>query len=94
VALQAARQGGTPPGALPGASAAASPPRLALAALEQAQRRLDAVLAEARRGRTFTARELLSLQAEAYRCAQTLDLASRAVEQVAQSVKQTVNTQV
>lgn len=65
-----------------------------LKAVERAQRRLDAVLEAARRGRTFTAQELLSLQAEAYRCAQTLDVAARAVEHGAQGVKQAVNAQV
>ncbi len=62
--------------------------------IEQAQRRLDAVLAAARSGRTFSARELLSLQAQAYRYAQTLEIASKVVEQGAQTVKQAVNTQV
>lgn len=68
--------------------------REALVSIERAQRRLDAVLEAARRGRTFTAAELLALQAQAYRCSQTLDVASRAVEQMAQGVKQAVNTQV
>jgi len=66
----------------------------ALAGIERAQARLDAVLAAARSGRTFTAAELIGLQAEAYRCAQTVDLASKLVEQGAQSVKQAVNTQI
>ncbi len=85
----------------PASPAAASPPgsaasaaREALASVERAQRRLDAVLQAARRGRTFTAQELLVLQAEAYRCAQTLDVASKTVEHAAQSVKQAVNAQV
>jgi hypothetical protein len=76
---------------------AAPPPGPALAALqnvERAQRRLDGVLAAARTGRTFTAQELLSLQAEAYRVVQTVDLAGKLVEQGAQSVKQALNSQV
>lgn len=73
---------------------AASAARKALVSIERAQRRLDSVLEAARRGRTFTAQELLVLQAEAYRCTQVLDVASRAVEHAAQSVKQAVNTQV
>jgi hypothetical protein len=79
-----------------GAEAAAAPrsPALsALASVERAQARLDAVLAAARSGRTFTAAELIGLQAEAYRCAQTVDLAAKLVEQGAQSVKQALNTQ-
>jgi hypothetical protein len=69
-------------------------PLQALATVERAQARLDAVLAAARSGKTFTAAELIGLQAEAYRCAQTVDLAAKLVEQGAQSVKQAVNTQV
>ena len=63
-------------------------------ALERARVRLDAVLAAARRGQTFTASELLALQADAYRYSQSLEVASKVVEQGAQSVKQAVNTQV
>jgi hypothetical protein len=78
--------------------AAAAPPRptagaATIAAVERAQARLDAVLAAARSGRTFTAGELLGLQAEAYRTVQTVDLATKLVEQGAQSVKQALNTQ-
>lgn len=74
--------------------AAPHPALGALARVERAQARLDAVLAAARAGRTFTAAELIGLQAEAYRCAQTVDLASKLVEQGAQSVKQALNTQI
>lgn len=65
-----------------------------LQGVEQARARLDAVLAEARRGRTFSAGELLALQADAYRAGQAVELASKVVEQGAQSVRQAVNTQV
>jgi hypothetical protein len=71
----------------------AHPAISALASVERAQARLDAVLAAARAGRTFTAAELIGLQAEAYRCAQTVDLASKLAEQGAQSVKQALNAQ-
>ncbi|HEY6100620.1 MAG TPA: hypothetical protein VIW03_14380, partial [Anaeromyxobacter sp.] len=77
----------------PKAPAAAHPALAALAGVERAQARLDAVLAAARAGRTFTAAELIGLQTEAYRCAQTVDLAAKLVEQGAQSVKQALNTQ-
>jgi hypothetical protein len=66
----------------------------ALETIERAQARLDHVLAAARAGRTFSAAELLGLQAEAYRFGQTVDLGARLVEQGAQSVKQALNTQV
>ncbi len=75
----------------------AAGPGRALASLqgvERAQQRLDAVLAAARAGRTFTAQELLGLQAEAYRAVQTVELATKVVEQGAQSVKQALNAQV
>ena len=68
--------------------------RKAFENLERARQRLDAVLGEARRGRTFTAQELLALQADAYRYSQTVEVASKVVEQGAQTVKQAVNTQV
>jgi hypothetical protein len=65
-----------------------------LEAVERARARLDALLADARRGRASSAGELLALQGEAYRAGQTLELASRVVEQAAQSVRQAVSTQV
>ena len=94
---------GAPPAAAPSrvfgeaagrASRVPSPAAEILAAVEEARAHLDAALAEARRGRVFSAGELLALQARAYRAAQTLDLASRVVEQGAQSVRHAVNTQV
>jgi hypothetical protein len=88
-ALRQAGRPAPPPAAGPGSAAVP-----VLQAVEQARSRLDAVLAEARRGRTFSAGELLALQADAYRASQTLDLAARAVEQGAQAVRQAVNTQV
>jgi hypothetical protein len=77
-------------------ASAGPPPRAApapLEAVERAQRRLEAILDAARSGRSFTAQELLGLQAEAYRTVQTVDLATKLVEQGAQSVKQALNTQ-
>ena len=73
--------------AAPRASASAHPARAMLQSVERARSRLDGLLAEARRGRTFTAQELLALQADAYRYSQAVDVASRVVEQA-------VNTQV
>ena len=65
----------------------------ALAPIERAQVRLDQVLAQARAGRTFTAAELLALQAETYRCAQVVDLGAKLAESGAQALKQALNTQ-
>jgi hypothetical protein len=86
-------------GRIPAATAASSPSPpgaagAALATIERAQARLDEVLAAARAGRTFTSGELLALQAEAYRCAQVVDLGAKLAEQGAQSVKQALATQV
>jgi len=82
--------------ATPTSTATARRPHPALAALEgieRAQARLDGVLSAARAGRTFTASELLGLQAAAYRCTQTVDLAAKLVEQSAQAVRHALNTQ-
>ncbi len=77
----------------PGAAAPSPAVRL-LTSVDEARARLDGVLAAARSGRTFTAQELLGLQAEAYRTIQTVDLAVKAAEQGAQSVRQALSTQV
>lgn len=80
-------------------AAGSSPPPVtsplrSLEAVERAQRRLDDILAQARSGRTFTGGELLALQAEAHRFSHTVEIASKVVEQGAQTVKQAVNTPV
>ena len=62
--------------------------------VEVAQARLDRVLAAARRGQTFTAGQLLALQADAYRFTQTLDVAGKLVEAGVQGVRQAVATPV
>jgi hypothetical protein len=80
----------TPPA---GGRSPSSPARI-LEAVDRAGARLDGVLAAARSGRTFTAQELLGLQAEAYRTVQTVDLGAKLVEQGAQAVRQTLATQV
>jgi hypothetical protein len=77
----------------PGPKAAARGAGL-LAAVDKARLRLDAVLSAARSGRTFSAQELLGLQAETYRTVQTVDLAAKLVEQGAQAVRQTLGMQV
>ncbi len=95
--------GRTPPGGepRPGAAFPAGPevnaraPGIRLLELvDRARARLDDVLAAARSGRTFTAQELLGLQAEAYRTVQTVDLGVKLVEQGAQAVRQTLAAQV
>ncbi len=76
------------------APAIPSPALRLLESVDRARARLDGVLAAARSGRTFTAQELLGLQAEAYRTVQTIDLAMKATEQGAQSIRQALATQV
>ena len=86
------------PAKAPATALAAKPPeaaaRAALASVECARQRLESALAAARQGRTFSASELLALQADAYRYSQTVEVASKVVEHGAQAVKQAVNTQV
>jgi hypothetical protein len=84
-----------PPEGRPAPGRAAGPPGAGLlAAVDRARLRLDAVLSAARSGRTFSAQELLGLQAETYRTVQTVDLAAKLVEQGAQAVRQTLGMQV
>jgi len=66
----------------------------ALRDVEGVRARLDDMLAQARRGRTFTPQELLCLQADAHRFAQTVELAGRAVEHGVQGLRQALNAQV
>ena len=73
---------------------ARSPARIALDALDRARSDLDAAVAAARTGRTFSPGELLALQSQAYCYSQSFEVASKIVEQATQAVKQAVNTQV
>jgi hypothetical protein len=82
-----------PSGAAPRPHAPA-PEAGGLRGVEEARARLDHALAEARSGRTFSAQELLALQADAYRYQHAVDIASRVAEAGAQTVRQAVNTQV
>jgi hypothetical protein len=77
----------------PGASAAPSLPG-ALRDIEGLRARLDSMLAQARGGRTFSPQELLCLQADSHRFAQTVELAARAVEHGVQGLRQALNAQV
>jgi hypothetical protein len=91
---------GPPPGGTPGAgSTHAGAPRqgsvpAALRDIEAARARIDLLLEEARRGRSFSPQELLCLQADAHRFAQTVELAARAVEHGVQGLRQALQTQV
>ncbi|RJS25753.1 ATP-dependent helicase HrpB [Corallococcus sp. H22C18031201] len=62
--------------------------------VDQARKQLDHVLRLAESGRTFTATELLGLQARVYRASQELDLAGKVVEKATSGVKQVLQTQI
>jgi hypothetical protein len=58
------------------------------------ERRLDAILDAAARGKTFTATELLAMQATVFRYSQTVEVVSRATDRLLGAVKQTLGTSV
>jgi hypothetical protein len=60
----------------------------------QAERRVDALIASVGRGRTFSAAELIALQATVFRYSQTVEVISRAADRVVGAIKQTLGTQV
>lgn len=62
--------------------------------VQQAQSRMDQILALAESGKSFSPAELLSLQAHVYRASQELDLAGKVVEKATNGVKQVLQTQV
>jgi hypothetical protein len=66
----------------------------ALHDIEGMRARLDRMLAQARHGRTFSPQELLCLQADSHRFAQTVEFAARAVEHGVQGLRQALNAQV
>ncbi|MBJ6759242.1 ATP-dependent helicase HrpB [Myxococcaceae bacterium JPH2] len=65
-----------------------------LEGVDQARKQLDHVMRLAESGRTFTATELLGLQARVYRASQELDLAGKVVEKATSGVKQVLQTQI
>jgi hypothetical protein len=81
--------------AVPAAPATPAPGWAApLGDIERARSRIDGLLAEARHGRTFSAQELLCLQADAHRFSQSVELAARAVEHGVQGLRQALQAQV
>ncbi len=75
--------------------AAASPVAASLVdRVSKAQARMEHVLQLAQSGRDFSPAELLSLQTQAYRASQELDLAGKVVEKATNGVKQVLQTQV
>jgi hypothetical protein len=65
-----------------------------LRSVEDGQREMDRIIRLARSGRTFSAAELVGLQARVYRLSQELDLTSKLLEKATSGVKQAMSTQV
>lgn len=84
------------PGPVPGGAARFPGPSLpaALRDIEGVRSRIDGMLAQARSGRTFSPQELLCLQADSHRFAQTVEFTARAVEHGVQGMRQALNAQV
>jgi hypothetical protein len=59
-----------------------------------AERNLDALLAAAARGKTFSPGQLLALQATVFRYSQTIEIVSRVADRLVGGVKQVMGTQV
>jgi hypothetical protein len=79
--------------ASPAASAGVPLRALARGALD-AERKIDAVLAAAASGRTFSATQLLAMQIEVFRYSQAVEVISRGVDRVVGAVRQAMSTQV
>jgi hypothetical protein len=60
----------------------------------RAEKTVDALIEAASRGKTFTASELIALQAVVFRYSQTVEVLSRAADRLIGSIKQTLGTQV
>ena len=58
------------------------------------ERGVDALLAAAARGKTFSPAELLALQATVFRYSQAVEVVSRTTDKLVGAVKQTLGTQV
>jgi hypothetical protein len=89
------RQAPAPPAPPPPASSPVG--RGAARLLEGAvagEKRVDAILQAAARGKTFTAAELLAMQATVFRYSQTIEVLSRATDRLVGAVKQTLGTPV
>jgi len=56
--------------------------------------RVDALLEAAARGKTFTASEMIAMQATVFRYSQTVEVLSRATDRLVGAIKQTLGTSV
>ena len=55
---------------------------------------MDAMIADARNGKSFSASELLAIQVEVFRYSQTVEVISRSTDKLVGAIKQTLGTQV
>jgi len=60
----------------------------------RAESEVEALIASAGHGRTFSAAELIALQATVFRYSQTVEVISRATDRLVGAIKQTLGTQV
>jgi hypothetical protein len=86
----------SPPAAPPseGGSPIARGLARALEGAAKGEARIDALLEAAAKGKTFTAAELLAMQATVFRYSQTVEVLSRATDRLVGAIKQTLGTQV
>jgi len=72
----------------------ANPAGQLLTRLQDGGRRLDRIIAEARKGATFRPRELLAMQAEVFRLSEEISLMNKVVEEGVSSVRRVWSLQV
>ncbi|HEY6477743.1 MAG TPA: hypothetical protein VI456_14285 [Polyangia bacterium] len=80
------------PPVVPGPSA--GPVRAMFERALGAEKKVDALLEAAARGKTFTPAQLLAMQATVARYSQTVEVVSRVADRLVGAVKQTMGTQV
>jgi hypothetical protein len=60
----------------------------------KAEDKIDAMIEAARKGKSFSANDLLVMQVEVFRYSQTVEVISKSTEKVVGGIKQTLGTQV
>jgi hypothetical protein len=66
----------------------------ALDNVNKGEARIDALLEAAAKGKTFSAGELIAMQASVFKYSQTVEVLSRATDKLVGAIKQTLGTQV
>ena len=92
--LEAKPGHGTPPPQPSPPISASNAVRGVLERAVAAERNIDALLAAAARGKTFSPGDLLALQATVFRYSQTVEIVSRVADRLVGAVKQVMGTQV